>query len=434
MPDDQSNSNQTPNPEVASSDVNAPNSDATPTQTPLSTPVSSAPTSQEPALTTVTSPSEPVTPVTPTQEPAAGDGSLPPKSSNKKKLVIGGVIAAVIVILGGAGAWAYTAYQDPNKVIVDSVVNLLKDKSPSTISTTVSVKTNDVQADITIAGHGNNDQSQAKVDLNIQAKGESPIKLSTTAEVVATKSTLYFKLNNAKKAVDSAADAYVQSLADQYKTLGYELSQSEIDAQKEAMLSQIDPIVAKVDNRWMKYDVTTQTSDNKEQKCVTDAVTKLQSDSKMQDELTDAYNKNRFVTVKENLGIKDGSYGYVLDLDRAKAKDFAKAAEDTSFGKSLKSCDGSSSLMNESDSTDSTVKDSRIELWVSQWSHKITGFKASGTDASDKENPTKLDLSLTMKYGDAEKVTIPTDATDVKDVQKEIENLLGGSTIESSVI
>lgn len=434
MPDDQSNPNQTPNPEVSSSDVNAPNPETTPAQPVSSAPVTQAPSTQETPSTTVVSPTEPVAPTTPAQVPAAGDGSLPPKSSNKKKLIIGGVIAAVIVILGGAGAWAYTAYQDPNKVIVDSVVNLLKDKNPSTISTTVSVKNNDVQADITIQGHGSNDQSQAKVDLNIQAKGESPIKLSTTAEVVATKSTLYFKLNNAKEAVDSAADAYVQSLADQYKTLGYELSQSEIDAQKEAMLSQIDPIVAKVDNRWMKYDISTQTSDNKEQKCVNDAVTKLQSDSKMQNELTDAYNKNRFVTVKENLGIKDGSYGYLLDFDRAKAKDFAKAAEDTSFGKSLKSCDSSSSLMNETDSADSAIKDSRVELWVSQWSHKITGLKASGTDDSDKENPTKLDLNLTMKYGDVEKVTVPTDATDIKDVQKEIENLLGGSTAESSVI
>lgn len=292
-----------------------------------------------------------------------------------------------------------------------------------------------MQADVTIDGFGDNDKSQATVSIKLQSKGDSPIKLSTTAEVVATKSTLYFKLNDAKKAVDTAADAYIQGIAAQYKTLGYELSQSEIDAQKEAMLSQIDPIIAKIDNRWMKYDVTSQTSDNKEQKCVTDAVTKLQSDSKMQNELTDVYNKNRFVVVKENLGIKDGSYGYVLDVDQAKAKEFAKAADETSFAKSLKACDGSSSLMNESDvSSDSTVKNARVELWVSQWSHKITQFKVSANDDSDKENPTKVDFDLMMKYGNVDKVTVPTDATDVKDVQKEIENLFGGSTSDSSVI
>ncbi len=424
MPEDQTNPNQTPNPEVSSPDVDTPRPE--PTAAPAATSEASTPVVEA-------SPTEQVSPVAPVQTPVAVDGGAP-KPSSKKKWIIGGAIAAVIVILGGAGAWAYTAYQDPNKVIVDSAINLLTDQNPRMITTTVSVKNKDVQADITVDGHGSNDQSQAKVSLSLQVKGESPIKLSTSAEVVATKSTLYFKLNDAKKAVDTAADAYIQGVAEQYKTLGYELSKSEIDAQKDAMLSQIDPIIAKVDNRWMKYDVTTQDSSNKDQKCVTDAVTKLQSDSKMQSELTDAYNKNRFVVVKENLGIKDGSYGYVLDLDKAKAKEFSKAAEDTTFGKALKACDSSSSFMNDDDTSEDTVKDSRVELWVSQWSHKVTGFKVSGSDSSDKENPTKVDLDLTMKYGNVDKVVVPTDATDVKDVQKEVEELFNVPANESSVI
>lgn len=139
MPDDQTNPNQTPNPEAPSSDVPTPGQEGV-TPTP-----SSAPTPQVSGVQEVTSPTvqlqDEQTPVaTPAQTPVVGEGEQAPKPSSKKKWILGGVIAGLIVVLGGAGAWAYTAYQDPNKVIVDSVVNLLTDKNPSKLATTVTVK------------------------------------------------------------------------------------------------------------------------------------------------------------------------------------------------------------------------------------------------------------------------------------------------------
>lgn len=400
-------------------DPSTPNSNSVPEQdaaSPTSAPeMTSSPTvEQEPATTPSPSSETSFTPVAPVA-----------KSNNKKKWIIGGVIAGILVLLGGGAAIAYTVYQSPEKVITDGITNTIKYGGNTAGTATINVKNKDVEATIDVTAMSKGTDSSGNVTVSIESKSsDQPIKFDASADVVMTKTTIYFKVNDAKKTADSLISTYIEQMAKQYQSEGYTLTQQEIDSAKTKMHDQVDPVVSRIDNRWIKADLTSSdSSSSKEQQCALDAVAKLQSDKEMQNEIKSAYQDNKFVVVKKNLGLKNGSYGYLIDFDYAKAKTFGESVKNSKFGKALSDCGMPLSSSTSTGDSEDTLKDSQVELWVSQWDHRITGLKFSGEDKSTADNPTSFNFDMTIDYKNVDKIDIPSSATDIKDIQSEIESL-----------
>lgn len=375
---------------------------------------SEAVTSDMPAPSNELAQPAPVTPLVATGKSSGG----------KKKWVLGSVIAAVLVVLLGGGALAYNLwYQNPEKVILDGINNLFSNNASSSGKATVSVENDDVRLDMTASVKSDKKLTNGDVQLAVQMKGsDAPVKkVNLKADFAVNEKTAYFKLNDIKPLADQLVDAYVDQMATQYRQLGFALTQQQIDQQKAQMLQQLNPIITKIDNRWIKFDMEASEEDD-ESKCTAEAFQKLYDDKKQRDEVLDVYKEHKFITVKEKLGSKDGSLGYLLEFDEGVAKDFSKAVKNTTFSKELEECDGTK---NQAPSTEDTtdkkdnVKDSRIELWVSRWSHQITEFKVAATTNDSSE--TAVSFNLTYDYDKVEGLTTPKDAIDIDELRNEFD-------------
>ena len=350
---------------------------------------------------------------------------------NKKMLIIGGIVAGLVALLVGSGVLAYFVYQNPDKVVADSFVNLFG-AQPGTAKATIGAENNEAKMNFTLDAKSNDKMSTGTLKADVTMK-QQDLSLSGTVDFTATADgNGYIKLNDVDKLADKVVDAMIDAQAEQYKAFGLDITEAEIKAQKTQTLAQLKPLIDKINNRWIKFDTKANDDVSEQQKCLTDAVKKLQSDKTMRDEFGKAYADNRFVTIKEELGLKDGSYGYVLDFDTTKAESFGKAAEKTSFFKELEKCDG----FDPSSSTGSTAPDDsieklRIELWVTQWSHQITRVKIEGTDTSSSaSNSTKVMFDISLGYDKVDGLNEPKDSVDFKELEKELQQLnpAGAST------
>lgn len=355
------------------------------------------------------------------------------KGKSKKKWYIAGSVAVLFVALLGSAAYAYNVwYQNPQRVISDGIVNLVK--SSSSVKADFQSTVENDSSKITVSGNikGDQDLANGTVKVGITFKGDSSSvgTMNLSADFASNKDTLFFKLKGLKPAAEKLVDSYVNSLADIYKKQGFAMTQKDIAAQKKQVMDGLSPLINKLENRWIKTDISSKDTSESSGKCVTDVTKKLMKDDSQLNEVKKAYMDNDFIVVKKNLGSKDGSFGYLLDVDKTAAKEFEKALESTKYGKALKSCDSTIfSSDDEASSSDNNIKNASVELWVSQWSHQITELKASGET---------MDPAMTMSFDvkfDHSKVsglTTPDNATDINDLGNELQGLLGGSFSSTS--
>ncbi len=374
-----------------------------------------------------------------TSQPTVADQmSIRPAKSKKKWFVIGGVIAGLL-LLGGGSVAAYSWYQNPNKVLLDGVLNAVS-ADTAVIDGTMSYASKDVDIAMKFDTNADDNQAGMSLDLSIKPKTEDFFvdSLNLKADAVLVKDdAVYFKIGNLQPLADAYVDAMVQYQVGFYEGFGQTLGPSDIASMKQEMSKSIDPIVAKVDNQWMKVTYeeldNLSSADKGTQKCTEGVLEKASTNSSMRSELVKLYQDNRFISIEKELGVKNGSYGYVLEFDEAKAKSFAKEVSDTEFAKEMKKCD-SDYAFDASDIPSSSAADtstSRIEVWVSQWSHKMTSIKAQA-DMNDASEGT-FDMDIATDFDAKPSVEVPKDARSFKEVQAEIERLLGGGSATPQV-
>jgi len=318
----------------------------------------------------------------------------------KKWMVIGGIVAGALVLLGGIGAAAYNVwYQNPDKVIGDAMVNVLHAKSVAyTGSMTVKDKGGSLLGDMKLTVDGKNTRTDSELAVKLTLAYGGKDYVIAGSGVVDKDGNLYVKINDTKKLIDTFTD-------------GMELPAS------------ITSIVTKIDSRWIKISATDlkdfSEDYSKSQKCTTDVVKKYENDSAAINQIVDLYSKNRFIEVKQKLGSKNGSLGYVVDGNNEKAKSFAKGLNDTTIMKAMVACDDSFKI-DSGDLTNDTESDSkstsRVEVWVDRWSHQLT--KIAVTDTSDAS-----DTSLVFEptFGGDIAVTVPKDTISLSELQADYE-------------
>ena len=328
-------------------------------------------------------------------EPVAAPAPAPVVVSSrrsKKPLIAAIAIGAAVVLLGGTAAAYQLWYQNPDKVVTDSIVKALTAKTATYTGT-----------------FDTSGETNMKVTLNGS--------LTDTAFASAAKITL----TNGATSVVVDGDVQAHSNGDFYVKIknAKDLAKSFFQMSGLTSNEAIDAFVAKIDNKWLKLtakDLDTQT-DTTATSCTSDTLAKLRTDTALQKEVTDAYNKQRFIVVKERLGEKDGSLGYKLDVDEAKSKAFAEELKKTKLYADLKKCDDKFTLDDTDTSADNSV--TTVELWANKWSHELTKLSVTSTEKKDK-----LAMVLQPTFNKPVTISAPTDVMTFDQLKEEFNAML----------
>lgn len=310
------------------------------------------------------------TPITPPVITAPASMMKPKKS--KKKVVIVGIIVLAIALLGGGGVFAYTMYQNPQKVITDAIMSAVTAKT-ATYSGTVSINATDVKASVILAGKQSAIAGSINAQVTVTTGGK---EYSLTGDgVITSTGDLYVKLTK----LDSISAALTSLANAQLGTTG-------------DSTALVQKLVGKVDGTWVKVS----SSDLKSysdtaasaQTCTTTALDKFKNDSSATKEITDLYQKHPFIAVDKNLGVVNGSVGYALKADKTATTAFIDGLKSTKIYTTLHDCDSTFTLDSSALTADTGTATGSVELWANQWTHQLTKVVLADTSSGSTINAT----------------------------------------------
>lgn len=323
------------------------------------------------------------------------------KKKSKKPIIVGGIIALVLGLLAGGGAFAYSVYQDPQKVITDAVLSAVVAKS-ATYTGTLSVDSSDIKATVKLSGKGNEKSETLNADITLTLGGK---ELSLTGDgIISSTGDLYVKLSN------------LDSLGDTLTTL--------VNAQTGGVnsASLVDKLIKKVDGTWIKVasDDLKSFSDSlaTTQSCFTKVSEKYKNDTSVFSEIGVLYQKNQFIVVQKELGVVNGSIGYELKADDAKTKAFAESLKTTKLYTALHDCDETFTIDPKALVDNGEVADT-YQLWANQWTHQLTKFGVKSTSGG-----ATLDATISTDLGKAVTVDVPTETTTLSQLSDDLQAIL----------
>lgn len=344
----------------------------------------------------------------------------PVKKKGKKGLVAGIIIAIFALLIGGTASGYFLWYQNPDKVIMDTIVNAIKADS-ATYKGTLKYVTDTTDVAIDVKGQIDQSAADGTIGVTITPKEDTTIDLGSivvSGQVVAMEDgTAYVKLNDLQSAYEKLRDNLVQAAAEESATMDLTLTSDQLVSAKAAYDTFLLPTVKKLDGQWIKTDAAeledTSSAADDSLSCVSDAFKKAVDDGTFADDIISAYQDNPFLSVSEDLGIQNGSQGYALAYDNAKADAFTKATENTQLAKDVMACDvgDEDTTTEENAAIMSQVK--RIELWTDQFSHKLTRLVV---EAKDDDTNSSVTADITTALDVETSITAPSDAKTLKEV------------------
>jgi hypothetical protein len=308
----------------------------------------------------------------------------------------------LVVILAGGSVFAYNAYQDPQKVVSDSVVNAITAKT-AIYTGNLSVDNKDIKVAVTIKSKLVGATGSLDADLSITASGKT-YKISGSG-LVDESGDLYFKVDHLASVIDEAKTS-----------IGI--------PQNSAASIAIDKLVTKIDGTWVKVssnDLKQYSEETAASKtCINDTVKKYKDDKAAIKEVTDLYTKYPFIVVDKNLGQVNGSFGYQLKESGSNLKSFLDGVKNTKIYDSLHDCDKTFVIDTKGMSTkDEVDKNGTIKLWVDVWSHQMTKIELKGDS-----DGTKSSLTILPKFNQPVSITAPATSISLTQLQTYIQELM----------
>lgn len=330
---------------------------------------------------------------------------VPVEKKSKKGIIIAAVAAGVLLTFGGGSTFAYNVwYSNPNKVISDAIIKAIIAKNPIYV------------------GKLTTDSSDLKTLIEITSK-QLDATGSLDAKVKVTASGKDFELTGGA-IFDKAGDLY-------FRVGGIKTAFEDYATASHVIVGGIDEFITKVDNKWVKISNEDLNNFNKSfvdsKKCVNNTIEKFKGDNSALTEISDLYIKNTFIKINKELGQKNGSFGYEIEPDNAKAKTFLEGFKSTKIYTEIHSCDSKFTISPED--IIPTVKKNdvnigKLELWVNSWSHEITKIKATSTSSSS----TKYEISIEPLYNQVIKIDTPTNSISFAELTAAIDKMLQSAT------
>jgi len=311
----------------------------------------------------------------------------------KRFFLLGGVGLIILLIIM---ALVYTLwYQNPKKVVADGIVQALNAKSVVYDGAFTTKNSSDIKVEF----NGGAASTGGSVDMKLTLASLGKKYTIDGNGLVNDKGDVYFKIKNIDDLVQNYRKAVPASSHDLF-----------------------DQIVAKINDKWIKIsseDLKAYSADvATTQKCVTEAFKKMQNNESVRSEVVKIYERYPFIVIDKTLGSKDGSLGYLLNVDQNKAQSFTNAFRDTALYKSLHACDNKFNLDigdNKSGSTMNT--NTSFEVWIDNWTHRIT--KVSISDKKGSSN-----LTVMPTFNKPVSVATPSESTTLERLQQDVQQLL----------
>jgi outer membrane receptor protein involved in Fe transport len=326
---------------------------------------------------------------------------LPVKKSHKG-LKIGLLIGGILLFLGGVAAGLMVWWTSPQKSFSDASKNPFSVvEGTHAINGTISViQKNGPEMLIEYSVKADNKKTYADISFKTNS-GAVTVNLTGAVATDAT-GNVYFKINNVKKTL--------QGFGGQFSTM-YE----------EAFGDVID----KIDGKWVQItpdDVKAMAgsgSSGVDMVCVSDVTSKLTANSDYMKELTELTKNNTYLSYGKSLGSETvngkSSNHIAVNIDQAKLKSYSQGMTNTKIAADLKKC--GMKFDSNSSNTQPMSNDANVELWIDQWSHKVTKLLIAQT-----ENGTTT--TITVAFDSANQtVAIPEAQTQFKDLQNALSGL-----------
>lgn len=312
----------------------------------------------------------------------------------RRKGLLAGLLSLIVVLIVGALTYAYW-YQNPNRVVADGIMQALNSRSLTYTGVFASNSGNKITADF----NGVADAQGGSVDMKLHLSALNKKYTIDGSGLLSDKGDLYFKVKN----IDELVQNYRKSVPVSSQGL-------------------FDQIVAKINDKWIKISSDDLKSYSPEvataQRCLTDAFKRMQTDETLRSEAVMAYKQHPFIMIEKTLGSKNGSLGYLLTIDSAKAKSFATAFRATALYKTLHACDKNLELkVGDLKADNQKNQNTNVELWVNNWTHQITKVVVA-----DKKNTTSL--TVMPSFNKPVSVNAPRESTTLDQLQKDVQDLL----------
>ncbi len=372
---------------------------------------------QAPPLPTEPIFSQPTTAAAPISESMADQANsyyTTPKKS--KKILPKGLMIALIaaVFIGGGSYAAYSWYENPQKVVTDSLMNIVTSKTSIYSATLTSEQDSDNKfvIDVTLKKPAEPVFGlDAKLTYNYQ--GESYVVKGAAQSD--NDGNLYVKFDQLAELTAKVKDELAVGLVNFKKTT---------DA--------IDKLVQKIDGKWINIsakDLSDYIDDASEtQTCTNDAIKKFQGDKNQIKEITDLYNDNQFIVVHKQLGLKSGKYDFMLKSDGAKLDNFVKGLSDTKIYKALHKCNSSFEISpDDIVANEDASEDGTIEVWIDMWSHQLTKI-----NLESKAGSSKTSLMIVPQFNQNFKINKPSSSITLKQLESYLKDITDAYTQDVS--
>lgn len=338
------------------------------------------------------------------QQVTTGDSSAKPKKLKRKPIVVALVLIVALLLVGGGSAFAYFGYLVPNKpnnVMKQAVVNAV---NPETLKSfgvvaTITPKADSGDTPTTIAVTAGSNSTVSGADFKVEF---SAIKLSGSVLVNTGDDTLYVKINE---------------LPSLLGLVGLQTGQ----------------LQSKISGKWLKItpDTARQAVDVKNEGIASDAclseLGKLVSSDTFKNQLATLYTANEFANaakVGTDTVNNVRSAKYQITVNNTTANAFITATSTylkDQLGKTNAKCASNDSNNAVSDSVSSLTNDTKVSsayIWVGPGKQ----LQKAQITISTPDQDIKLELMLNVEQ--KVNLTVPTDAVNVNDLQKELQSLL----------
>lgn len=346
----------------------------------------------------------------------------PPKKSRKKLImgIIGGV-AALIMLIVGVVVYFMVFNKTPQRALEESVAHaLMMHNAVSEGEMKITTNGTAIRAKITTSAADGNAETVLNMEVTSQQHGMRSVSVKlpvTTMRLVGD--TVYFKIDNLRQLVEK----FFELGMSQQSTV---MDPDDYREERELALRQYEPMIKELEGQWLKMEMT-QAAQTEEQRCFADIMREFRTDKTVRERAAKVYRARPFMTVREDLGKRDGLHGVVVGVHEGNAREFirdlAKELENTTFGKRMKEC-GRDIEESTDQATDRTM-DGKVTLWIDMAKSEIRRVEMS---VKNEEEEARVSGDFTIRPGAASEVKAPDNA---KDLQRVVERFMSGGRASS---
>ena len=336
----------------------------------------------------------------------------------KKTGLIIGLVAALLLIGGLIGGYLW--YQSPNKVAADALNRV----SSARI----------FKAKLKLDGMDLSKNSIPGVsfgDINIELTGDLEklnlgYEVSTTFELMGAKLPVKAKLMLVDK-----TDAYFY-LEDVSKTVdgfigGFGAFLSEDATDLNELKSKISSLVAKIENKWVKFSLEDVKSDMEDEDskaltCLTDVLKNYNFNTHAQ-QTRSILKEHKYYEISD-VKTANGSFVMNVSIDQDKFKAYVRAAGETDLVKSFLKC-GDEKQESSIEGEVSSISVKNTEWVISQWGHELKSVKTEveteTLDASGQKTAQTIKMEASFDWPKVAEIKAPSEAINFEDWIKDIE-------------